>query len=654
MQEADRIMQRGAQQMQRTADTSGRDIGSVMGNAISSKLGALGWGAMIAGTIKVAQEAKDLAEELYATGAAAERLNTGFANLAGGSTQAAAMLDKLRQASRGTIDDMNLVQSASRAMMLGVTDDADTMARLLEVAIARGRAMGISAEQAFNDIVTGIGRMSPMILDNLGILTGGQKGMEEYAASIGKTADELSELEKRQYLVNKVLQDSVTLTDDAASSAERLAAAQANLKMELGLIAAEALPDVKGAQADMIEGLAEQMRRHREAADAMIAYKDQLISMAEAGYIADEQLGTMTGTWVTLAQEVDAGRMSVEQAKLAMLSAFPEMASALQEYMDAQTEARIITELASEATLRKEQADYRAAAAADEHAAAARRLSSAIAAGYAAGIDPWLQRRVWDPGLQPETVRDQIQRDKEALRERERALEQARSQARSSATQAANEAKRLAEQQAREFQSAVESILRPTTVTGADVSATEWGAYEDKWDEYIRRLRAREDIPYYQRAEEERRFYAGLMPEQINWDAVIRDFMRKQEEEAGRQAMVQEAMRRIQEATGMAANYAAVAEAMGIPAGAVTGAQTAEALQEGIAAVDLGATVTEQFVTQMRAQRQTYVDLGVEMMQAVLEGTDEAVTPDVGKRFAKRIAPFIYDAFEAQGVTVKG
>jgi len=276
MQEADRIMQRGAQQMQRTADTSGRDIGSVMGNAISSKLGALGWGAMIAGTIKVAQEAKDLAEELYATGAAAERLNTGFANLAGGSTQAAAMLDKLRQASRGTIDDMNLVQSASRAMMLGVTDDADTMARLLEVAIARGRAMGISAEQAFNDIVTGIGRMSPMILDNLGILTGGQKGMEEYAASIGKTADELSELEKRQYLVNKVLQDSVTLTDDAASSAERLAAAQANLKMELGLIAAEALPDVKGAQADMIEGLAEQMRRHREAADAMIAYKDRL------------------------------------------------------------------------------------------------------------------------------------------------------------------------------------------------------------------------------------------------------------------------------------------------------------------------------------------------------------------------------------------
>jgi hypothetical protein len=118
--------------------------------------------------------------------------------------------------------------------------------------------------------------------------------------------------------------------------------------------------------------------------------------------------------------------------------------------------------------------------------------------------------------------------------------------------------------------------------------------------------------------------------------------------------MVQEAMRRIQEATGMAANYAAVAEAMGVPAGEVTGAQTAEAFQEGIAAVDLGATVTDQFVVQIRAQRQTYVDLGLEVMQAVLEGTDQAVTPDVGKRFAKRIAPFIYDAFEAQGIVVKG
>ena len=494
MQEADRIMQRGAQQMQRTADTSGRDIGSVMGNAISSKLGALGWGAMIAGTIKVAQEAKDLAEELYATGAAAERLNTGFANLAGGSTQAAAMLDKLREASRGTIDDMNLVQSASRAMMLGVTDDADTMARLLEVAIARGRAMGISAEQAFNDIVTGIGRMSPMILDNLGILTGGQKGMEEYAASIGKTADELSELEKRQYLVNKVLQDSVTLTDDAASSAERLAAAQANLKMELGLIAAEALPDVKGAQADMIEGLAEQMRRHREAADAMIAYKDQLISMAEAGYIADEQLGTMTGTWVTLAQEVDAGRMSVEQAKLAMLSAFPEMASALQQYMDAQTEARIITELASEATLRKEQADYRAAAAAREHAAAERALAAAYSSalyGRAAEMyrpleDPRIKRLV---GAGRDKLAGVIQPETDWLKEAVTTTSRG-------VSSAISEAERLAEKQAREFQSAVESILRPTTVTGADVSATEWGAYEDKWDEYIRRLRAREDIPY--------------------------------------------------------------------------------------------------------------------------------------------------------------
>lgn len=285
---------------------------------------------------------------------------------------------------------------------------------------------------------------------------------------------------------------------------------------------------------------------------------------------------------------------------------------------------------------------------------ASRTASTGIAAGYAAGLDPWLQRRAWDPGLRPETVQDQIQRDKDALRDREQALEQSRSQARGSATRAADEAKSLAEQQAREFKSAVESILRPTAVTGADVSATEWGAYKEKWDEYIRQLRARKDIPYYQVAEEERRFYAGLMPEQINWDAVVRDFMRKQEEEAGRQAMVQEAMRRIQEATGMAANYAAVAEAMGIPTEQVAGAQTAEALQEGIKAVDLGATVTDQFVVQVRAQRQTYVELGVEVMQAVLEGTDEAVTPDVGKRFAKRIAPFIYDAFEAQGIVVHG
>jgi hypothetical protein len=114
-------------------------------------------------------------------------------------------LGKLKQASGGTISDMNLITSASKAMSLGVTTDANQMADLLEAARIKARKFGIDTSQAFNDIVTGIGRMSPLILDNLGIVTGGEATFIAYAESIGKTSAELTDAEKKQALLNKVI-----------------------------------------------------------------------------------------------------------------------------------------------------------------------------------------------------------------------------------------------------------------------------------------------------------------------------------------------------------------------------------------------------------------------------------------------------------------
>ena len=81
------------------------------------------------------------------------------------------LLQKLKAVSGGTISNANLIEAANRAMALNVTRDIGKMAKLLEVARVRAKAMGIDTTQAFNDIVTGIGRQSPLILDNLGIIT---------------------------------------------------------------------------------------------------------------------------------------------------------------------------------------------------------------------------------------------------------------------------------------------------------------------------------------------------------------------------------------------------------------------------------------------------------------------------------------------------
>ena len=55
------------------------------------------------------------------------------------------------------------------------------MTALINVARSRGAAMGLTLTQAFNDIVTGLGRESALILDNLGITIKVRTGDADYA-----------------------------------------------------------------------------------------------------------------------------------------------------------------------------------------------------------------------------------------------------------------------------------------------------------------------------------------------------------------------------------------------------------------------------------------------------------------------------------------
>ena len=622
MQEADRIMQQGAREMQRTASTAGAGIGESMGRGLAS---ALGVSLSIAGVIGLAKGAIELGQY----GAQVDRLRTSFEGLAG--ADATPMLQRLRQASQGTVDDMNLMLSANKTMMLGVTQNADEMARLVEVAAVRGRAMGLSTQQAFNDIVTGIGRMSPLILDNLGILTGGQRGMEDYAKSIGKTAEALTDLEKRQYLVNKVLADARTPTEDAASGFEALDAQAKNLKASWAVGVGDIFGPAARAMADFTASAL-------QSQEVLAPYTAALADLKQILPAAEYQ--ALRGDVYDLSMAWDDGKLSLDEYKAGLDELIPGLG-----------DASVAMQLAETVTLRKEQADMRAASAAWEHATAERELANAIVArGYAAAMDPWLVRRAQDPragaGV---SVTEQIQKDEEALRKREQANEAAARKASGAASSAASKAQREAEQHAREYRSLIESVLQPTQVTGADVSATEHGAYQEKWDEEMRRLRAQKDVPYYQVAETERKFYSGQLLDQVNWDAVIADVARKQQEGAGRENLINEAMRRVEEA-GIAANYADVAAALGIRDDTAIGMGAAEAFETGAKGIDVAAGITEQFIEQMKEQRVAYVEAGAEAMRAFLEGSDQAITPDAGKKFARRIVPFIYDEFQAQGL----
>ena len=78
--------------------------------------------------------------------------------------------------------------------------------------------------QAFNDIVTGFGRMSPMILDNLGITVDMEGATAKYAQTLGTTSAKLTDAQRKQALLNEVIESSKDLLASKSSEGDAMAA----------------------------------------------------------------------------------------------------------------------------------------------------------------------------------------------------------------------------------------------------------------------------------------------------------------------------------------------------------------------------------------------------------------------------------------------
>jgi len=151
------------------------------------------------------------------------------------------LLSVMKNVSKGTIADSDLLLAANKAMSLGVVKNTEEMATIMEIARVKGQTMGLSMTQAFGDLVTGLGRGSAMILDNLGITIKVGEVNEAYAKSVGKTVDQLSAQELKQALVNSVvnqgkaeLQAMGEVTITSQEKVAQMTAKLTNLKAELG------------------------------------------------------------------------------------------------------------------------------------------------------------------------------------------------------------------------------------------------------------------------------------------------------------------------------------------------------------------------------------------------------------------------------------
>ena len=178
--------------------------------------------------------------QLMEKAANAEQQTRAFENLTNSyGTNSEKILGELRKISNGTIDTMTMIEKAGTAMMMGIAPE--NVSRLMEIARATAKMTGQSVVDAFSDISLAVGRQSKMILDNLGIIVSVEKANEAYAKELGKTADKLTDVEKKIAFMNATLRAGDDLMkrlgeqqDTTRDKLDQLTAAVNNAKIEIG------------------------------------------------------------------------------------------------------------------------------------------------------------------------------------------------------------------------------------------------------------------------------------------------------------------------------------------------------------------------------------------------------------------------------------
>ena len=170
-----------------------------------------------------------------------DSMSRAFDSLSGGAGNAKIALTQLSDAAGGTMSQFDLLQQANNALILGVVKNSDEMNEMFKVAIKLGRAVGRTAKESVESLVTGIGRQSRLMLDNIGIIMNAEKAYAAYAAELGVTVESLDDAERRQAFLSATMESAREkarlLGDDIEtmqSRIEKATAAMSDAKVELG------------------------------------------------------------------------------------------------------------------------------------------------------------------------------------------------------------------------------------------------------------------------------------------------------------------------------------------------------------------------------------------------------------------------------------
>lgn len=185
------------------------DFSASIGKAINKV--KLAWAAVGAGVVKVAGDMAKAAAE-------AQGIANQFQKIAD-----PALLDNLRKATRNTVSDVELMKAAIKAQNFNIP--LKNLATYFEFATTRAIQTGESVDYLVDSIITGLGRESVMILDNLGVSAAAIKEEMEGGASMAEALGTI---------IQRDLGNAGETASTAAVNIAQVKAAWDNLKVTIG------------------------------------------------------------------------------------------------------------------------------------------------------------------------------------------------------------------------------------------------------------------------------------------------------------------------------------------------------------------------------------------------------------------------------------
>ena len=138
--------------------------------------------------------------------ARADSLTKAFTNLGRGIGLNEQSLEKFRKATNGTVSDIDLMVQANNAMLLGIVQNENEFAELIDSAQRLAKAVGKDTLFGIESLTTGIGRQSRLMLDNLGIIVKAEDAYKAMALATGKSVESLTDLERKQAFITATME----------------------------------------------------------------------------------------------------------------------------------------------------------------------------------------------------------------------------------------------------------------------------------------------------------------------------------------------------------------------------------------------------------------------------------------------------------------